>query len=157
MNARSLLAAAFAVLGVYYAAIALVRLAMLLITQFRQRPEYVSPAITALVLGMLFLLCRGRMARFLASTPAGEAVPTAAQLQTVGITLLGLWFAASGAIALAGDALAMLLAMGAEQDPSHGRFMQRNAEAVATTLAGIATITIANRIPGWLDRIRRAT
>jgi len=109
---------------------------------------------------VLLLLWHGKMARVLASTPAGEAVPTAAQLQAVGITLLGVWFTASGAIALASDALARLMVTEEEENrmglthPPH-EYLVRNAEPIATTLVGIAIITIANRIPGWLDRIRR--
>jgi hypothetical protein len=156
MNARGLLAAAFAVLGVYYMAIAVAGLAMIVIARGWE-PVWVTSSVTRLGLGVLFLLLRNRLAEALAPGPAGdEAVPTAVQLQTVGITLLGLWFSAVGAIAIAGDALATLLSIAAEQDPPSGRFVQRNAESIATTLAGVAIITIANRIAGWLDRIRRA-
>jgi hypothetical protein len=153
MTARTLLAATFAVLGVYYAGLAVTQLAMQLVLGGHETGLMLS-TIPGLVLGALFLLCRRFLADRLAPAAEGEhASPTASQLQLVGITLLGLWFAASGVIELVANVLDTSL----EQDEyrSGHTFLRRNAGALVMTAIGFVLMTTTDRIQRWL--VRRQT
>jgi hypothetical protein len=68
----------------------------------------------------------------------------------VGITLLGLWFAAKGVIALVASGLDTALER--DKDAATGTFLQRNTGAIVMTVLGFVLMTTTDRIQRWLER-----
>jgi len=153
MTARALLTAALTVLGVYYTAAAVAQLIALCITYTRWTPLWtVAPG---LGLGLLLLVSRKTLARWLAPPPSPEPeAVTAERLQVVGITLLGLWFLANGAAGLIEGGIDVARTASTRGAFTDSKFLENNMGSIATTVVGFVLLTGAPTVHGWLSRRR---
>jgi hypothetical protein len=171
MTARHLAIAAFAVLGVWYlggaAAGVLGAVAGILAavgssgfdaavasSGFDGIGSLLLGYLPSVVLGGGFLMLRAWLAGRIAGgeeQAAGDGTG-AAQLQLVGITLIGVYLAAYGLESFLDGTLQTFVASEHDEYFQKTTWLRRNAGAIATTFVGFVVLTTSRQVHGWLVR-----
>jgi hypothetical protein len=155
MTARQLAAAAFAVLGVWYLGGSIAGFAAALAAgDAGGLGALVTGYVPAVALGCAFLALRGWLARVVADPEAAAAgaATAAPELQLVGITLVGVYLAASGVESFVDGTLQTILASEHDEYFQKTTYLRRNAGAIATTFVGFVVLTTSRQLHGWVGR-----
>src|SRR5688572_26989490 len=149
MTARSLLAAAFGVLGVYWIAYFAYAILAAVIGRDPRLLEhvdrvgwasFVGPWLPFLAFGAVLCIARQRLARALVPEEAGPAkLPAGDVLRVLGVRLLGVYFVAAGAAGL------LFVATGAST-------VQDGTRPVASVLVGTLLVLLAPQLDAWIRR-----